>query len=44
MPNMAITNSHELSMLKPPGAMILNDWHAAAMAALLRFKAPFEAK
>lgn len=32
-----------ISDIKPPDAMILNDWHAGAMAALLRLKAPVEA-
>ena len=44
IPNMKINNSEILSTIKAPKAMILNDWHAAAMAALLRFKAPMEGK
>jgi len=28
--------------LKAPNSMILNDWHAASMAGLLRYKAPLE--
>ncbi len=28
--------------VKPPVSMILNDWHAASMAGLLRYKAPME--
>ncbi len=33
----------KITDIKAPSAMILNDWHAAALAALMRLKAPVEA-
>lgn len=37
-----ITDKDAYDSLKAPVSMILNDWHAAPMAGLLRYKAPME--
>lgn len=38
-----IIDSDVFESIKTPDAMVLNDWHTAPMAALLRYKAPVEA-
>lgn len=37
-----IVNQKAYDEVKPPVAMMLNDWHAAPMSGLLRYKAPME--
>lgn len=37
-----IADKEAFDAVKPPVSMILNDWHAAPMAGLLRYKAPME--
>ncbi len=39
-----IFNNEKFGEIKAPDAMILNDWHAGAIAPLLRLKAPCEAE
>lgn len=39
-----IFNDEIYNSIKAPDAMVLNDWHTAPLAALLRVKAPFEAE
>lgn len=37
-----VVDKDAYNAVKPPVSMILNDWHAAPMAGLLRYKAPME--
>ena len=37
-----VVDKEAYDSVKPPVSMILNDWHAASMAGLLRYKAPME--
>ena len=44
MTSYKIFNSSVFDSIKAPDAMVLNDWHTAPLAALLRIKAPLEAE
>jgi len=37
-----VVDKHAFDSVKAPVSMVLNDWHAAPMAGLLRYKAPME--
>ena len=41
-PEIIINDKQAYDKIKPPVSMILNDWHAAALAGLMRYKAPLE--
>ena len=43
MTSYSITNKTLFDAINPPDAMIANDWHAAALPALTKLKAPVEA-
>ena len=44
MTNYAITNIEAFKKIKPPKALLLNDWHAGGVAPLMRLKSVCEAE
>ena len=41
-PEIVINDKEEYAKIKAPVSMILNDWHAAAISGMMRYKAPLE--